>query len=636
MLRENEIINGTYQIIREIGSGGMGVIYLAYHINLQKYVVIKRIKDDFVGNINGRSEADIMKNLRHSYIPQIYDFLQFDSDIYTVMNYIEGYDFKQYLDANYEFSEEDIIKWLSQCLEVLDYLHGQNPPIIHSDIKPANIMLDNNGNICLIDFNISFEQDKGKPIGATAAYAPIEQMVEQDVYDPYEGYKKAVITDARTDIYSLGASFYHLVTHIKPNIDINDIYPIISLDIPYSDYLKKIIYKAMQKNPEDRYSSAKEMLNDVKNIRKHSKEYKLKRLAIIAIALLGGMVIGLGGVSGYKKVKENKLEKFEKKYNYVIALSSDNYPEDVIDESLDLLNDEENSKYFEEYIDKKGNLLYQIANAYYAKKEYENANEYYKQALDYTDDSNVYRDYAVSLVKAGKLDAAHELIDNYGYYLNEMDSKQINAELSFEEENYDQAIRDFEYIIDNSFDEDLKIRTTVLLSEAYYKIERYEDMVNLLEKGTLSGEYEVSKNRLLSIAYIGLANNSEGNDKIKYYEDAESCLSYLKINNYMSFEEKLNLVIVYQNTGRFNNASGVLSELMSEYPNDYRIYVQKCFLIYNEQAQKSSSERRYDEFENYYIKTIDLYNEQNTSGIDNEKIVQLKNIHQELKDKGLL
>ena len=155
MINNGDVINGTYQILDRIGSGGMGVIYLAYHLNLQKYVVIKRIKDNFVGRIEARGEVDIMKNLSHSYLPHIYDFIQLGTEIYTVMSYIEGYDFSYYVKNNYRFSEEQITKWLSQCLEVLEYLHTRTPAIIHRDIKPGNIMLDNEENICLIDFNIS-------------------------------------------------------------------------------------------------------------------------------------------------------------------------------------------------------------------------------------------------------------------------------------------------------------------------------------------------------------------------------------------------------------------------------------------------------------------------------------------------
>ena len=148
MLKPNDVINERYQVIREIGTGGIGVIYLAYHLNLQKYVVIKKIKDDFVGRIEVRNEVDIMKNLSHTYLPQIYDFIQLGTEIYTVMNYIEGFDFSHYIKAGYHFSEEQLTKWLTQCLEVLEYLHTRTPAIIHRDIKPANIMLDKDGNIC--------------------------------------------------------------------------------------------------------------------------------------------------------------------------------------------------------------------------------------------------------------------------------------------------------------------------------------------------------------------------------------------------------------------------------------------------------------------------------------------------------
>ena len=119
-----EVLSGLYQVVDEIGKGGAGIIYRAYHLNLHKYVVVKKIKDNFVGVLNARGEVDILKSLHHTCLPQVYDFLQIGNDIYTVMDYIEGHDLKYYIDGGYRFEEAALWSWLAQLTDVLEYLHN--------------------------------------------------------------------------------------------------------------------------------------------------------------------------------------------------------------------------------------------------------------------------------------------------------------------------------------------------------------------------------------------------------------------------------------------------------------------------------------------------------------------------------
>lgn len=169
MLQSGDIISGMYQVIREIGTGGMGVIYIGYHLHLQKQIVIKKIKETCVDRVNVRGEADILKQLRHTYLPQVYDFLEVGNDVYTVMDYIPGENLQYYIDHNYTFPEETILLWMRELCEVLDYLHTRKPRILHSDIKPANIMVTPEGDICLIDFNISLDGSVTQIILITSA-----------------------------------------------------------------------------------------------------------------------------------------------------------------------------------------------------------------------------------------------------------------------------------------------------------------------------------------------------------------------------------------------------------------------------------------------------------------------------------
>ena len=147
MLFENMIVDDVYQVIEEIGSGGMGVVYLAYHLRLEKYVVLKQIKNPSVSTAMLRNEVDILKSLHHPYLPQVYDFIEFEGDIYTVIDYIDGYDLNCYIDNGWQFTESQLIKWLRQLCEVLSYLHTHYPPVLHTDIKPGNIIITTGGKL---------------------------------------------------------------------------------------------------------------------------------------------------------------------------------------------------------------------------------------------------------------------------------------------------------------------------------------------------------------------------------------------------------------------------------------------------------------------------------------------------------
>ena len=215
MLQPNSIFDGTYRVEQVIGHGGCGLVYKAYHLRLQKYVVIKQIYNENSAGTESRREADILKNLHHPYLPQVYDLVYCDDGIYTVMDYIEGADLESYVLKGCTFSEKDLRRWLHQLLEVLDYLHTRTPPILHSDIKPANIMLTKQGNICLIDFNISLDKaQEGAIRGCSEFYGAPEQI--ELVRCRRDGITTDIRLDARTDLYSLAVSFYTLVTGCIP------------------------------------------------------------------------------------------------------------------------------------------------------------------------------------------------------------------------------------------------------------------------------------------------------------------------------------------------------------------------------------------------------------------------------------
>ena len=212
MAEIGSVIDGKYEILTEIGHGGMSVVYLAMDTHLNKQWAVKEIKkkgsgknDEIVVN-SLLAEANMMKRLDHPSLPRIVDIIDNGITIYVVMDYIEGESLDKILAEYGAQPEELVIGWAKQLCDALSYLHSQKPPIIYRDMKPANVMLKPEGNIKIIDFGIAREYKEQSladtTVLGTKGYAPPEQ---------YSGQ-----TDARSDIYALGMTMHHLLTGIDP------------------------------------------------------------------------------------------------------------------------------------------------------------------------------------------------------------------------------------------------------------------------------------------------------------------------------------------------------------------------------------------------------------------------------------
>ena len=183
-LKAGTILENTYQIVEEIGSGGGGIVFRARHLRLNTDIVVKKIKDEVFGKIDMEQEAKILKNLKHSYLPKVYDFIVTEDGVYTVMDFIHGENLDEAVKHHGKYPQKQVLKWAEQLGEALQYLHSQKPPIIHSDIKPANIMLTKEGNLCLIDFNIALAMggEMESAVGISAGFSPPEQYRDPAVY----------------------------------------------------------------------------------------------------------------------------------------------------------------------------------------------------------------------------------------------------------------------------------------------------------------------------------------------------------------------------------------------------------------------------------------------------------------------
>lgn len=327
MARMGEIIDGKYEILREIGRGGMSVVYLAMDKRLNKQWAIKEFrkdKDDVSKQVALKSlldEANLMKKLDHPTLPRIVDIIDNRQTVYVIMDYIEGESLNKVLDAYGAQPQEAVIEWAKQLSDVLDYLHTQNPPVIYRDMKPANIMLKPDGTVRLIDFGIAREYKEGKDgdteaIG-TRGYAAPEQF----------GGKGQ--TDARTDIYSLGVTLYHLVTGKNPAEPPYEIYPIRHWNPSLSSGLEWLIQKCTQLNPNDRYQSCAEVTYVLENLPKFDNEYKKKikshfNLFVTSLILTVVFTIAsVGSFFGSATAKQNSYDSLIDEKSYIGAMAVD-------------------------------------------------------------------------------------------------------------------------------------------------------------------------------------------------------------------------------------------------------------------------------------------------------------------------
>jgi serine/threonine-protein kinase len=261
------MLYSRYQIVRRIGGGGMGAVYLAKDKNLgdQPRAVKEMIQSNIdetqhekaVGDF--KRESMLLSSLEHQSIPTIYDYFYDDGAgrFYLVMKYISGGDFLARLRnaPGGRLDEKTVTDWACQVADVLNYLHKQNPPIIYRDLKPANLMIDgNSGRVMLIDFGIARwvqKEEKGVTAVGTMGYAPPELFSGK--------------VEPRSDIYSLGATMFHLITGVDPQdnplliFDFNKNPRPRQLTPAISNEMEAILMRTVEYKPENRFRSAAEL-----------------------------------------------------------------------------------------------------------------------------------------------------------------------------------------------------------------------------------------------------------------------------------------------------------------------------------------------------------------------------------------
>lgn len=361
MLEIGSLVDGKYKILNKVGQGGMSVVYLAMNEKANKQWAVKEVRKDGIKDFEVVkqglvAETDILKRLSHPNLPSIIDVIDTDESFIIIMDYIQGNSLNKALDEFGAQPQENVIAWAKQLCDVLGYLHSRTPAIIYRDMKPANIMLKPDGNVTLIDFGTAREY-KEKNLADTTCLGTVG-------YAAPEQFGGMGQTDARTDIYCLGATLYHLVTGKNPCEPPYEIKPIREVNPSLSSGFERIILKCTQRDPNDRYQSAAELMYALEHYEEiddiYRRKQKKKLNTFIASATLAA-VFGLTSIGAHFMAEQKKSENYDEILK--AAVTADDYYEAILTdptrtEAYTQLNDYLTSDYLLEK--KEGQQLQQL------------------------------------------------------------------------------------------------------------------------------------------------------------------------------------------------------------------------------------------------------------------------------------
>ena len=679
-----KVLAKRYTIVEKLGHGGYGDVYRAFDANLQLDVVVKKLKDLKESENGGREEVDVLKQLHQENLPTVFDFFVEDGQAYTVMSLIPGQDLEEVREKYPRFNQKQVLYWAKQLARALAYLHTRKPSIIHSDIKPSNIMLKPDGDVCLIDFNISLAitGDYSYASGTSKGFSPPEQYPDFGFYlektgaqlynNEYDDRTSQAVTimrktigsgiDERSDIYSLGATLYTLITGEKPSSHYWNNGSILDKNISISPGFAHIIDKMMQLDPDDRYQNGVELLDALDNIIELDDrfiELKRKRRGHRAITFLMFATSACLMVSGYF-IRKRELDT---EYNSVINEIRDNIGngdydiDSLLDEAQSILpkridayeakveslyksgNYNECISYGTDAIDSPkydvitkddkdslGNMFYIVGNAYYENEDYSSAIANFQKAIEYNATNPLfYRDISISEAKNGNTEDAITYL-NYAvdHGLEEDSIQMAKGEIEFSKSNYDLAIESFERAFELSTDDSVKRRDMVLEINTYTKMgnESLDKAIEFMKNR--EGEFGDSSPYLIESMADMYARKGD-------YQNAATYLAKLKNMGDISLRTYSNIAIVYQNIGDMTNAKKYLNEMIDAYPNEYESYMRYAMFEADEQSRLPNESRNYSDFAKYYNKAVELY--QNAKA-DDVEMKKLSSMAEQLKSGG--
>ncbi|MBQ5320061.1 MAG: protein kinase [Oscillospiraceae bacterium] len=691
MITIGQTLGNTYKITEQLGAGGGGIVYKAFHTRLERYVAVKLIKDKVKGIINERAEADILKRLKHDGLPQVYDFVTDGEDVYTVMEYIDGRSLGEEIKLRKKIPYDTALQWSKEICSAAAYLHNRKPAIIHSDIKPANIMLTSEEKICLIDFNISSVFGGGiYTVGSSEGFSPPEQyeamasmqnaaaLASEDNDETIVIDNTSNIIDSRSDVYSIGAVMYMMVTGKKPANSRTAVTPLSKLDAKVPQAFAYIVDTAMSRDKEDRFSSAAEMLEALNKINKLDKRYKRMALRqelafIFCLLLLAGSVVSI--IAGHRMMKNEDSGRYNSYIEELAEMSAENDYSDFDDVFKDVTEeypDEAMPYYFKamrEYYNKdiqeasetldkyvipyisdfseseKVNIYHIKAERLFYAEDYVEASDYYGRAVNLkSENPSLYCDYALTLARCNDTYKAEEILEEaISLGLEEDSVYMANGEILYQKGEYEQSAESLLKAIELTDDENVKKTSYLICSRAYSALSENDSQIilsniELLEKSLLdvSAENQLQLREYLVQCYIDYGT-VVGNDE--YYAKAITLLEKIKYDGNGGYQNDMNLAVLCDRIGNHTGAKDILID-MSETPeyemNMFKIYAQLAYVEANIQGDIDVNERDYSGFAEFYKQAQEAYKTYSASGLSDPDMDKLDKLYAEMKQLGWL
>ena len=615
--------NDTYEIKSIIGKGGMSTVYLAEHKRLHTRWAMKEVRKQQGTRFDFLAESNILKRLQHPMLPRIVDIFEDRDCIYIVEDFVEGITLDGLLKQQKKVDEPQGLQWLRDLCGVLTYLHGQRPhPIIYRDMKPSNIMLQPDGSLKLIDFGIAREYKQESNADTT--------YIGTKGYAAPEQFGKAQ-TDARTDIYSLGVTMYHLLTGKSPYEPPYQFVPVRQLVPELSHGIEYILNKCVQSEPADRYQTVDELVDDLDHIYRFDRAWqkyqnaKRIRVAVVAVMLAASVGLMVGGqvVMGQEK---------EAAYSSLLAQASELYTTDydgmvaLLDEARTLYPermDADRQQTYALYLNGKWQdcidfgsdalqnygediqIRLSMASTQFELGEYEDAAEGFAQGGELSVDN--LRDYAVCLGRLGEIDQAEQILDELiGQGAHPDVTQYVQGEVYFAQEDYLDAETAFLDALDQS-------ETSALTRRCYVSLgDLYRDCAALMRVNASPIEYPATKSaELLSSAVVqeGLRYDSVLWEMLAlayfeaYHTDASVPQNYLTkaaecFNRVIELgvtKEYLysNLYTIYYELKDYAKAEQALTAYEEMFPEDYMPHALRGMMLITIENAKPQSSRNY-------------------------------------------
>ena len=660
----------TYEILEKLGEGAGGIVYKAYHRRLRQEVVIKRYRKGVISLSGNRREADILKNLRHSYLPQVLDFFETDEAVCTVMSYVPGKSFARLLEEGRRFTSRELARWGMQICSALNYLHSQDPPVIHCDIKPANVMLTPQGDICLIDFNISFYLGDTSVLGYTNGYTSPEQYLIALSRESGRGTPEEVKIDERTDIYSVGATLYHLAVGQKVG-DYRERIDTGLLSGVTGEAFAQVIEKALRVDPGQRWQSAYDMFRALQDIPKKDRRYlsllhRQTAVRTLLAALLAGCILLTG--YGISEIKRERMDSYNSLVEEQIRLIENNdfeEQEKVFEEASGLIPSSLESYYQNAYalykqeryedciafVDydicenekldlaqaRMADVYYLRADSYFRLEQYEDAADAYEDVFRMgTRHTAYYRDYAIALAYAGEEEEAQDVLQEaIDYGLKEDSIYYAKGEIENALGKPDAALQEFGQCISISDDNEMKARAYLMMDSIYEEKGSGTSQRDILLKAKedLPAEEQMQILEHLAAVDIELADTT---GKAEYREEAVETLVQIIGQGWGTFTTFDTLAVQYQKQGDLEQAQKTADQMLKDYGEDYRIYMRYAFLEIDVQGLRENASRDYTKFAGYCEKAEELYQQQVKDNNTDEEMQLLEEVYRQVEEGGWL